>query len=333
MSETKQETKQVSPYVPPLLAIFEPRIVNADGDVDTDRAKSARERQQWITMFTPKFVFDKDEKYWPCNVETYIKYCSLWRKSSDGKGDTLCIAEGKVTVDDLAKTGDDKDSGNKYYLNINEKFWGGERENLDNVPVFTHVRDQFGYIEVIYFIFFAYNGNLDVAGCFKAGAHQADIEHVTMRIDRTTKKLLGVYYSAHATVDGAWVTGKDIKFDDGKDGKDGVSHPLVYVAKNSHAMYSAPGTWARFCCFANDSITVDTEHTPTSWIPQVFVKADTVSDAPVLRYKGNWGNDGVSNFPDKISFSTGEVLTSNTWWRRMFCCLCDATCCLTDVTF
>ncbi len=109
-------------------------------------------------------------------------------------------------------------------------------------------------------------------------------------------------------------------------------HPIAYVAKASHGMYPSMGVWARFCCCANDSIAVDA-HQSVTWIPSVLLTADAVSDDVVLQYCGQWGIDGVSNIPDKGAFAVGEPATSNTWWRRMFCCGCDAICCLRTAVF
>ena len=60
-------------------------------------------------------------------------------------------------------------------------------------------------LEIVYVTVYAYNAPYRVLGCFAAGAHQADVEHLTVRTDEAGRRVFAVRYSSHGTLDGEWL--------------------------------------------------------------------------------------------------------------------------------
>ena len=75
------------------------------------------------------------------------------------------------------------------------------------MPIYAHAKEVVDphsgrrtALEVNYMKFLAYNGSYKLFGWIPAGdlgAHDADWEHVTMRLTPDGRRVLGVYYSAH----------------------------------------------------------------------------------------------------------------------------------------
>jgi hypothetical protein len=75
------------------------------------------------------------------------------------------------------------------------------------VPVYAHVKELVDpasgartALEVNYMKFLAFNGSYKLFGWIyvgELGAHDADWEHVTLRLSADARRVLGVYYSAH----------------------------------------------------------------------------------------------------------------------------------------
>lgn len=59
---------------------------------------------------------------------------------------------------------------------------------------------------------YAYNGPYRVGGApfLTTGAHDGDIEHLTVRCHPTTGALVGVWFNAHRSRDGCWVAGPQV---------------------------------------------------------------------------------------------------------------------------
>ena len=75
------------------------------------------------------------------------------------------------------------------------------------MPVYAHVKEltepgsgRRTALEVNYMKFLAFNGAYKLFGWLYAGglgAHDADWEHVTLRLSPDGRRVLGIYYSAH----------------------------------------------------------------------------------------------------------------------------------------
>lgn len=74
--------------------------------------------------------------------------------------------------------------------------------------------------------------------------HPGDIEHITILINKSDQKINRIFYSAHGKAKGSRIPSDKIEYDGGR--------PVVYVSKNSHALYWKPGVYLRVWFLAND---------------------------------------------------------------------------------
>lgn len=106
------------------------------------------------------------------------------------------------------------------------------------------------------------------------GHHDADWEHVTLRVSKPNldrsrsalypdrsdsgRMLLSVYFAAHGYADGTW---RSTRLSVDQNGVEHVapigfelesSHPVAFVARNGHGHYPRGGTWFRIWGVAND---------------------------------------------------------------------------------
>ena len=216
-----------------------------------------------VLSYKPIFVFSKKEKYYPCSVEYITQHSQLFKNNVRVKD------FGTITKEDLCdNTGDQIKVHNEYYSG-----------DLNHAPVYYFIRTSNKFIDIVFFLFFAYNPPYSVLGV-KIGEHDSDIEHVVVRVDTDTHEIVAMYYSSHGN-EGKWVMKRDIKFVN--------TNPIVYVAKGSHAMYHDEGTHFRIFGFANDYTDFG-----KSWIPSTTVYVD--ENTPWwMKYNGKWSMNGISN--------------------------------------
>ena len=256
--------------------------------------------KQLSEKFKPRFFIHSREKYLPCEFSTYLSGCSLWHR------DQLILDEGRLTLFNISRKslfGSMVDE-TKWRLKSSRKNYTHSPMELKNVCIYStvnHFEDNIA--EVVYFYFFPYNSGYKVFGK-TFGAHYADIEHCTVRVERNIYtdewERVGTYYAAHGSKWGQWdYSGRS---------------PTVYIANGSHASYPSAGTYGRIYGFANDHCDDGYE-----WCPKI----EYVDDTHVLRrYYGTWGPDGVSNIARQPWFTHGESsYNSNVVERLLLPCL------------
>lgn len=150
-------------------------------------------------------------------------------------------------------------------------------------------------------------------GC--CGAHQADWENVTLHVKMPSREskdmeIDRVFFSSHGDTDGYWKLAKDCEYATYNDRK----RLVVYSALNAHGFYHKPGKWWRIWCCAND-------HTDQGLlvVPEVLPGI-----GPWFNYSYPWGNWSVTT-PEWETVGN----TSNNTFRRLCCCIGDATNALT----
>lgn len=165
------------------------------------------------------------------------------------------------------------------------------------VPVYVRIRKHPTELNEWYITYahvYAYNGATSIVGDF--GAHEADLEHVTLHVkvgpyNAVGAALLRVYFSQH--FGGHWIAASDQRLHTVRGGR-----PRVFVAAKSHASYPEAGTTHRFWGAAND--VCDSEG--PEWDPVrslVFLdRIDRVRSADrwMLTFVGTLGDTHVSSF-------------------------------------
>lgn len=130
------------------------------------------------------------------------------------------------------------------------RFHPGERERLEPTAYITtgkELRGDIMYSVVTYSFYFRNNYAI---GCGwrlfpksgLLGYHEHDVEFISVYYFENVP--VRVFFSAHGRGQGSWVEWEDCEFVD--------DQLVVYVARNSHAMYPHTGRYWRVFGFAND---------------------------------------------------------------------------------
>jgi hypothetical protein len=114
---------------------------------------------------------------------------------------------------------------------------GQPRETEQNlVPVYAHVIEEADEIDIQYFFFYSHNGAI-VKSLSKAGVHEGDWEHITVRVSKLSFSIIAVYMAAHSN-EGRWYTEKASVFGSGRGySVNETGHPVIWAAVYSHASY------------------------------------------------------------------------------------------------
>lgn len=188
-------------------------------------------------------------------------------------------------------------------------------------PVYVAMRDRPSHYELLAVALFEYQPPMMVLGCIPVGAHAGDIEHVTVRIGKDNRgrptHVQSVFYSAHTRAEGVWVGAKHLEFH----GK----RPVVYVAKDNHAMYWAPGAYSRFGVFGNDFCDRGSLWTPSStscfplqpWMSIPFQN----HVAPLTDREWFWTGERYVPNPNLRSHLFNKCTRLFTPLERLFCAL------------
>lgn len=239
----------------------------------------------------PIFKFHEAETYYPCSIEFYLD-----SSRKDNKNKVVQNIH-TITPNNLCEVDNDTET----FLDIDKSAW---KHNFHtNTPIYTTVAETKMFFILQYILLFPYNGPFDVMG-MAMGEHQCDIEHVTVHVSKDLDEITEIYYSAHTHKDGMWVNRDDIEFV--------KTHPIVYVAKNSHAMYSEAKTYWRILGFANDH----TSNDGIMWKPNNIQYID--DETNWNQFKGYLGAPKECTTPKHREWWKGENGVSTTWWKRFF---------------
>jgi hypothetical protein len=179
----------------------------------------------------PEFFLDKNEPYGPCSYIDYIHNSSL-RKSS-----------GELVLDTVVDPNDIVKYDGNHMLEIKKDAKKGILDpsrypsKLEVYVILNTMKyNEDTFYDTYYIMLFAFNGTIE--------SHLGDEEYVMIRTDGN-KNPLGMYYSNHSG--GIWVPWWDVPKN-----KDG--HPIVYIARESHAMFPSTGVFPRALGFGNDRV-------------------------------------------------------------------------------
>lgn len=250
-----------------------------------------RWQSQLAARFCPVFYFDASERYFPASYMAYARNSTLMRydaaaqsyatdqdltglddeaimgvlrsrRTADGEGLVLAYEEDQAVREEATKASAD------YMLSLQpevplsgtgysgapgaDRVLAGEYDRTtatvtcDHVVATVHAwtNGQDGFVDITYNVFFPWNGTL--------GDHAADNESVVVRLyraaSRTDYEVVRLFGSAHGN--GMWyptdVGGR--RLDIGYEG----ARPVVFVARESHAMYVTAGSMKRILGFGDD---------------------------------------------------------------------------------
>lgn len=179
----------------------------------------------------PEFFLDKHEPYGPCSYGDYIRNSTLRKSSGEPVLDTI------VDPNDITKYGGD------HMLEIKKDAKMGILDTTkypSKLEVYviqnTMKYNEDTFYDTYYIMLFPFNGTIE--------SHLGDEEYVMIRTDGNNNPL-GMYYSNHSG--GIWVPWWEVPKN--KDGR-----PIVYIARESHAMFPSTGVFPRALGFGNDNV-------------------------------------------------------------------------------
>ena len=279
-----------------------------------------------LNHFIPVLYIHPQELTSPMSIEDYIYNCELCIGGTKKKiqKNIFCkptiIRENKEII--IEKNEIKLPLQNKYniipnkYLNYCGKDYFPNPSIINLVPVYGIIKYYKDYIDIIYIFNYYYNNPYKFFGIYVGGEHQADLEHIRIRItndnfynNNLPYKVNSIYYSAHSTDQGRWEKLKNIEwYNNIPNGQ-----PVIYVAKGSHANYPKPGTWFRIFGFANDKTT---KKKAIKWMPYTVINLNHNTD--IMSYQGDMGNDGVNSINRDWGDSPPEDTYSTLLYRFFY---------------
>lgn len=241
--------------------------------------------------FAPQLHLAPSSEDWtrPANVDWYLARVHM-RFEHDDCSDCQVLGVGAVTQDSMwnqrhrgknwrcAHKGAWHDSA----LRTNYFLQPPNDATHDGAPqaewkAYDHVRRTSGGFDIQYWFFFPYN---DSVGSFN---HEADWEHITVRVDNAGN-FLSAWYAQHEM--GTRYVADQLTFNG--------THPRVWIADGSHASYPRRGTFDIPNVPHFDDHTYDGGPVWQTWSTLVHVGE---KDAPrngqhFIRYGGRWGEHG-----------------------------------------
>lgn len=170
------------------------------------------------TRYQPYFYFHREETDMPVDYEVLIAESQLM----DYDQVVMQREENQSYKDYINQVVEFSKKNPLCILNVPPSLWRG----TPNPPLYASFRETDDMYIINYTLIFGYNRT---KRNFFPGSHMVDIEHVTVRISKTTNELLDMYHAAHWSYDSMWRKRDKIEMINGR--------PVIYCAKFSHAMY------------------------------------------------------------------------------------------------
>ena len=269
------------------------------------------ELKQIIERVGPRVYFHPDDEFGPSSVDWFLKYAFLHCKADGSSVSTANTALPAGGSDDHA-----------YWLDIPSRYRGGD---LSSAVAYVNAKYANNWLDIQFWLFYPYNGSgtakISVTGfndklkLDPAGEHGGDWEHVTCRVDPSSKSLRAMYLAQHNG--GTWVSLGDIQMQDGR--------PVVYSSRHGHASYRSAGdnlsngtsqkelgvTWFEFGLVnATNKGTKTLACHNTYQILHTTFLGDQISAPSWTQYCRRWGpqiNYSTNDYKNAIRHSLGNI--------------------------
>lgn len=199
----------------------------------------------YLQQFKPRLYFHRKETIQPITWDNYIKNSKF-------------ITEDRISFDKKPEL-------------INS-------ENINQIPFYGKVVHNNFFTDLIYIFIYPINPGYKICGQ-KVGYHTADIEHIIIRINNITERIVKVFFSSHSKEHQIW-DAKDLLLD-----KNGCVK--VFVSLKSHANYRKPKTYIRILGLANDI----TEDKGIQWHAYKVIDIETIKPKQYFKSIGMKSNN------------------------------------------
>lgn len=171
-------------------------------------------------LYAPIICFHSKEKYFPCSIEYFIKYCSIWNGKKELRVIKRCL---KLPSDEKYKN---------ISLKFNKKYKHGQtneihQNEIKNIPYYFYFYETKKSYRIVYIFIFPYNGSKTF-----------NIKHVTFDIDKITEKLQKVHFPGNIFTR-KWVNVKDLRTTRNK--------VIIYSSKFYHRLQKTDKNISLFC--------------------------------------------------------------------------------------
>src|SRR5215213_4876566 len=206
-----------------------------------------------LQRFEPVIRSTSGDKFYPMDVEPYVRACSLWVQRPGEEA--VCVVPGrKLSLDRLAQQPMDE-AGAVHFLKFTDAgdlgldSRGGrlrllgkramDRKESRRAFRAGRVLRQDGWIVLQYWLFYPFNDWR--SNFFGANDHEADWEKIFIYLSESEAGEVSPEWVAYAAHN---YTGDNLRrrWDDPEVEKVG-EHPVIYVGAGSHASYYAPGEY------------------------------------------------------------------------------------------
>ena len=254
--------------------------------------------EELINRYSPIVYFHKDETFFPSTIEYFLENSDLWEgqlwinRTIDGKRLKQNPTSKYLYEYSQTKFPNQTCVNNLFIVPRSKSCFYGQKSQLDQVPIYSFIKEKQDRYIIYYIFFYPFNEGKHVLYLQQIGDHEADLEHITVEVDKKSGNMLRVFYGSHCPEDGTWVSSKDVPIQNNK--------IVVYVAKGSHGLYPTPGYVHRFYGFANDLTSEDIGWTPK--VQRIHLETDPQFNPNVdgwIYFKGRWGWDGICSIIDK----------------------------------
>lgn len=202
------------------------------------------EGMEQAQKYAPVFVLDKDEPYWPSTIGDYVRNCRVIKAGRDPKDKVVLQEDITDPAEIMAHDGwqvarldlKTDDPARRHGIRTRRLYpsklevYVFERQLQYAAPDGS---DADSASDVSYTMWFPYNGTKQ--------SHVSDKEFIKIRFRKGEPA--AAYLSNHST--GYWVRWSELNLTPS-------GRPIVYVSRESHALYHRPGTHYRALGFAND---------------------------------------------------------------------------------
>jgi len=212
----------------------------------------------------PIIIFHKNEEYFPASLDKAFRYSELY------KDDSQIIPKNDQERERIVHNNE----CNRILISQStiEQHQLFDQEN----EVYAIVKENKEFYEITYVYYFLFNGPTSI--CCGGGAHQSDIEHVSILVDKKDSLVKSIYLSQHNG--GEQVKAQNVE----RDGR----HPIVFCSLNSHAFYKDPGCKCNYLVASDRRSEMEGENRGIKWKQYQIVNLNK-KDPYWLKYAGNLG--------------------------------------------
>ena len=303
-----------------LLSGQSPSINDNDADGISDWVED-----ELAGRFAPVVKLHPGEQYLPADI---IRYLPRVRMCFDVnlRSDDQLLKKGGVNLSSLVtqanrgqlsglsaiKTGFFLEQTDNNGGDVLDSYRKETRRGTDMWVCYVHVRSapesHSGMYDIQYIFFYAYN--LHITQGPAEAAHEADLEHITVRVEGDQKTVHQIFYVAHDT-EGRWYARQTSPGAKNGYSLTGDGRPVVYSARGTHASYPWEGQWVRGSGKPDD-ITQD-----GGMVWDCKASLNNVGEKPYpregmqwIQYSGRWGEMG------EASWTTGPYGPAyQDWWN------------------